>query len=193
MASLKSSRFWASSFGLTKRLDFIRPFLAMASLKSSRLWASSFGLTKRLNFIRPFLAMASLKSSRLWRCSSGLTKRFVYYYIWLSCKIAVCRLPQGGRLFSLRTLLAEVRQSPIYNKEWERGGRRGLRKKIRHFVHFPAYLFARKNRTHYICSVLQRWYTNTISILTINNLPAMGANVAAGQLQNRNHDTGKKH
>ncbi len=101
--------------------------------------------------------------------------------------------PVPGWLFPLRTILAEVRQSPIYNKEWERGGRRGRRKKIRHFVHFPAYLFARKNRTHYICSVLQRWYTNTISILTINNLPAMGANVAAGQLQNRNHDTGKKH
>lgn len=72
--------------------------------------------------------------------------------------------PVPGRPFSLRTLLAEVGQSPIYNKEWERGGRRGRRKKIRHFVHFPAYFFARKNRTHYICSVLQRWYTNTISI-----------------------------
>ena len=29
-------------------LDYIRPFLAMASLKSSRLWRCSFGLTKRL-------------------------------------------------------------------------------------------------------------------------------------------------
>ena len=76
MASLKSSRLWASSFGLTKRLEFVRPFLAMASLKACQLWRCSFGLTKRLDFIRPFLAMASLKSSRLWRCSFGLTKRF---------------------------------------------------------------------------------------------------------------------
>ena len=34
-------------------LDFIRPFLAMASLKSSRLWASSFGLTKRFYSFTP--------------------------------------------------------------------------------------------------------------------------------------------
>ena len=47
----------------------------MASLKSSRLWRCSFGLTKRLEFIRPFLAMASLKACQLWRCSFGLMKR----------------------------------------------------------------------------------------------------------------------
>ncbi len=82
MASLKSSQLWASSFGLTKRLAFIRPFLAMASLKSSQLWASSFGLTKRLAFIRPFLAMASLKACQLWRCSFGLTKRLLQPAWW---------------------------------------------------------------------------------------------------------------
>lgn len=142
------------------------------------------------------LPTASILSGKADGCNGVLPENrsiVFFYHIWLSCKIAVCRLPQGDRLFSLHTILAEIGQSPIYNKEWERGGRRGLRKKIRHFVHFPAYLFARKNRTHYICSVLQRWYTNTINILTINYLPAMGANVAAGQSQNRNHDTGKKH
>ena len=48
MALLKACQFWRCSFGLTKRLAFIRPFLAMASLKSSQLWRCSFGLTKRL-------------------------------------------------------------------------------------------------------------------------------------------------
>ncbi|MEE0902937.1 MAG: hypothetical protein U0L68_00520, partial [Prevotellamassilia sp.] len=40
-----------------------RPFLAMASLKSYRLWASSFGLTKRLN-IRPTFSRHGLDGAR---------------------------------------------------------------------------------------------------------------------------------
>ncbi|MGN1244519.1 MAG: hypothetical protein ACI4TQ_04875 [Alloprevotella sp.] len=34
----------------------------MASLKSSRLWRCAFGLTKRLVFNRPFLAMFLLRN-----------------------------------------------------------------------------------------------------------------------------------
>jgi hypothetical protein len=58
------------SSGLTKTLDFIRPFLAMATKTS---FHCSSGLTKTLDFIRPFLAMATKTS---FHCSSGLTKTF---------------------------------------------------------------------------------------------------------------------
>jgi hypothetical protein len=72
------------SFGLTKTLNFVRPFLAMAELASL---LCSFGLAKTLNFVRPFLAMAE-QASLL--CSFGLAKT-------LDCSLNACLSQRKSR------------------------------------------------------------------------------------------------